>query len=136
MPFRSIIAPTAEAVSSLGREGWHSVIFVRGWKMRNKAAVFDEFAAALQFPCYFGENWDAFEECLRDIAIDVPDGPGRLVILKSEELLAESSERDWETFFAICGALPAETEFQIVFHSVVPNSKIETSLKQLMAGDP
>jgi hypothetical protein len=40
---------------------------VRGHKARTTAALFDEFAAALQFPCYFGENWDAFDECIADL---------------------------------------------------------------------
>jgi hypothetical protein len=40
---------------------------IRGRKAMTKAALFDEFAAALQFPCGFGENWDAFDECLADL---------------------------------------------------------------------
>jgi hypothetical protein len=40
---------------------------IRGRKARTTASLFDEFAAALQFPCYFGENWDAFDECLTDL---------------------------------------------------------------------
>ena len=40
---------------------------IRGHKAKTTAALFDEFAAALQFPCYFGENWDAFDECLNDL---------------------------------------------------------------------
>jgi RNAse (barnase) inhibitor barstar len=27
--------------------------------MRDRAGVFDQFTALLQFPRYFGENWDA-----------------------------------------------------------------------------
>ena len=40
---------------------------VRGHKATTKPAFFDECAAAWQFPYYFGENWDAFEECLTDL---------------------------------------------------------------------
>jgi len=40
---------------------------IRGHKATTKSAFLDECAAAWQFPCYFGENWDAFEECLTDL---------------------------------------------------------------------
>ncbi len=31
------------------------------------SSLFDEWAAALQFPYYFGHNWDAFDECIADL---------------------------------------------------------------------
>ena len=37
---------------------------VRGNKMRRLDDLYNEFAAAFQFPDYFGENWAAFDECL------------------------------------------------------------------------
>lgn len=40
---------------------------VRGKKMRTTPDLFNEFSAAFQFPYYFGENWDAFDECISDI---------------------------------------------------------------------
>jgi hypothetical protein len=43
-----------------------TVRFVRGNKMRTVDALFNETAAAFQFPYYFGENWAAFSECLSD----------------------------------------------------------------------
>src|SRR5437588_6402253 len=44
-----------------------AVRFVRGRKALTTPAFFDEAAAALQFPCYFGDNWDAFHDCVTDL---------------------------------------------------------------------
>lgn len=40
---------------------------IRGQKCKSVTGLFNEWAAALQFPDYFGENWDAFDECLNDL---------------------------------------------------------------------
>ena len=50
-----------------GRKLQLTVRTVRGRKIRTVGRLFDEMAAALQFPYYFGENWPAFDECLADI---------------------------------------------------------------------
>ncbi len=42
--------------------------FLRGKKMLSEGALFDEISAAFQFPHYFGENWDALDECLGDLS--------------------------------------------------------------------
>lgn len=39
---------------------------IRGNKSRTLNGFFDEVAAALQFPYYFGENWSAFRDCILD----------------------------------------------------------------------
>lgn len=70
-------------------ENGHLVRTVRGTKMASVAAVYDEFAAALQFPYYFGENKDAFDECLRDWRDWLGDGPHLIVVIRdADELLA------------------------------------------------
>lgn len=72
---------------------------LRGTKMRTTAGVFDEFAAAFQFPYYFGANKDAFDECLRDLADFVGPGTGYVAVIRdSPELLAEQpKDRSWFT---------------------------------------
>jgi hypothetical protein len=40
---------------------------VRGRNCGTSTELFRECATALQFPYYFGYNWDAFEECIRDL---------------------------------------------------------------------
>jgi RNAse (barnase) inhibitor barstar len=54
------------SASLLAAEG-HIVRFVRGSKATTKAGLFDEFAAALQFPYTFGANWDALSDALGDL---------------------------------------------------------------------
>ena len=64
-----LVAPEADACALLTTLPDSTVSrLLRGHKARTRAALFDEFAAALQFPCYFGENWDAFDDCMTDLA--------------------------------------------------------------------
>lgn len=48
--------------------------FIRGRKARTVNHFFDECSAALQFPPYFGENWDACYDCLADLSWLHADG--------------------------------------------------------------
>ena len=72
---------------------------LRGAKMRTTAALFDEVAAVLQFPPYFGENWDALDECLADLEWLHADACA-LTILDAVRLLdgegAEPRRAFWE----------------------------------------
>lgn len=43
------------------------VRMIRGRKALTVNDLYNEFAAALQFPYYFGENWAAFDECINDL---------------------------------------------------------------------
>lgn len=40
---------------------------VRGRHSETPEGAFREWSAALQFPYYFGHNWDAFDECITDL---------------------------------------------------------------------
>lgn len=51
----------------MGSDGL-TVRFLRSRKMLTYQGLFDEVAAALQFPWYFGENGNAFDECITDLS--------------------------------------------------------------------
>ena len=57
-----------------------TVRIVRDRKSESRSGLFDEFAAALQFPLYFGENWDAFEECISELE-SLPHGVGIVIVV-------------------------------------------------------
>lgn len=45
-----------------------AVRVIHGRASMTRDAMLDEFARALDFPEYFGSNWDALEDCLTDLA--------------------------------------------------------------------
>jgi len=66
-----------------------TAVNLRGKKMRTRQGMFDEFAAALQFPYYFGENWNAFYECIGDLDW-LREDPIALFLMDSTEVLVEA----------------------------------------------
>jgi len=87
---------------------------LRGRKMRTQRAMFDEASAALQFPWYFGENPDAFDECIADLAWLAPQSGYVLVISAPDEVLVDEdvSELAWlvDSFTRACEELARPVE--------------------------
>lgn len=66
------------------------VKLLRGAKMKTTTTLDNEFSAALQFPSYFGGNWDAFDECISDLEWLPGDGY-ILAINDTQDLLLDES---------------------------------------------
>jgi hypothetical protein len=71
------------------RPYWRDVGFqvrtLRGSKCEHSTGFFDEICAALKFP-YFGENWDALDDCMSDLLWLAP-GAGYVLWVRDAELL-------------------------------------------------
>jgi RNAse (barnase) inhibitor barstar len=93
----------AVANACLGRL---AVRTVRGKKMSSPEALFDEFAAALQFPDYFGENWSALDECLADLSW-LPS-EGYLLVIRDAASTLASSEADFGIWINILSRVAEE----------------------------
>ncbi|WP_394618320.1 barstar family protein [Lentzea sp. JNUCC 0626] len=82
-------APTAElgvAVAELATDDPTTAARrVRGSRSRTIDAFFSELGAALQFPSYFGENWQALSDVLSDL--DWMPADAYLVVVEDAELL-------------------------------------------------
>jgi len=70
---------------------------LRGRKGTTREAFFDESAAALQFPYYFGENWDAFHDCITDLSWLRADAVV-VYVTDANRLLDAAPAEQWEKF--------------------------------------
>lgn len=80
------------------------VRILRGERMKDVDSLWDEFAAALQFPHYFGYNWPAFDECLADLKWLRPKHYADayiFVVTDAALLLNEDHDSDLRTFLRI-----------------------------------
>jgi RNAse (barnase) inhibitor barstar len=72
---------------------------IKGRRCKTPANLFAEFAQALEFPDYFGHNWDAMEECLADLEW-LPAKGYVLLITNAGDVLPDNAE-EYETFLEI-----------------------------------
>ncbi|MBU6432913.1 MAG: barstar family protein [Nitrospirae bacterium] len=71
---------------------------IKGAKCQTTDGLLTEFARALDFPDYFGHNWDALEECLADLEW-LPAKGYILLITNAVQVLPD--EEEYETFLEI-----------------------------------
>jgi hypothetical protein len=57
-----------DAVEKLATENGLAFFLVQGHEIHRKDEFLKAAADALGFPEYFGHNWDAFEDCLKDMS--------------------------------------------------------------------
>ncbi|MBT2447335.1 barstar family protein [Streptomyces sp. ISL-43] len=87
--------PLAPALEAAEAAGWTTVrLDLDG--VRSKAELMRRCGGALRVPEYFGGNWDALADALRDLSW-LPDAPGRLVAVTSWRGYATARPDDWET---------------------------------------
>jgi RNAse (barnase) inhibitor barstar len=98
-PALSVLAATPSQVCDLmvawipTHREW-DIFRVRGEKSSDKATFLTELSAVLQFPYYFGYNWDATWECITDLYW--LKGASFLIIFDSAHHLLSASEDDFQ----------------------------------------
>ncbi|MFG2297847.1 barstar family protein [Streptomyces sp. NPDC048603] len=86
--------PLAPALAAAEQAGW-AVVRLDLDGVRTKARLMDVCAEAFVLPAWFGRNWDALADCLRDLSW-LPEAAGRLVAVTGWEGLARARPGDWE----------------------------------------
>jgi len=54
-------------VAPLNKVGWRG-FYIEGEHVTSKASFLHMAGATMSFPPYYGQNWDAFEECITDLS--------------------------------------------------------------------
>jgi hypothetical protein len=80
---------------------------IRGQKAKTTISLFDEFSAAMQFPSYFGENWNAFDECLADLSW-LPANSFICFISHAAQVLEKESANERQTLWTILDRVASE----------------------------
>jgi RNAse (barnase) inhibitor barstar len=91
----------AEALERLGLSlGWR-VARIELAGCHEKECLLERVAVALEFPDWFGHNWDAFFDCLTDL--EWRRGPGQLLVLEHVGGLRSRSPEVFDTAILILG---------------------------------
>jgi RNAse (barnase) inhibitor barstar len=102
-------SPRAEPIMDAVRGSALSLVMIRA---QGKEALLTQIAAGLDFPDWFGHNWDALEDCLTDLSwrnaaghvlvFEEPQpGDDRGVLIDVLQSVAEYWARRGKPFFAV-----------------------------------
>lgn len=92
-------AAVAKVQAQAVAQGW--VVFVVDLAgAEDKSTLLERTAAALNFPTWFGHNWDAWFDCLTDLAW-IARTPGYVLLLRHARELQRSAPEVLDTALAI-----------------------------------
>jgi Barstar (barnase inhibitor) len=90
-----------------------------GERMRDRQRLFDQFATLFQFPHYFGDNWNAFVDCIEDL--DWLRASGFvLVVFNALEVLEEGDPDELELWLEILSDAGASFASATTFRPALP----------------
>ncbi|NGN68048.1 hypothetical protein G5C51_29625 [Streptomyces sp. A7024] len=94
--------PAEQALPLATAHGWHTAsLDLTG--ADGKADLLARVAAALHFPAWFGNNWDALADCLGDLSWLGPSH-GTLLLVRAWDAFADTAPRDAATAASILAA--------------------------------
>ena len=72
---------------------------IEGQMLMRKEQFLNHAAVAMHFPDWFGDNWDAFEDCLTDLSW--VDADGYVILYDHTDLFAEHAPQHFDTLIEI-----------------------------------
>lgn len=100
----------------------------------DKDELLTRLAAALHFPAWFGQNWDALDDCLRDLSW-LP-AAGYVLLFGHAADLRAAAEGDFETLLDILADITAEAaSAHLPWHAflALPDAEFDTETTAISA---
>ncbi len=82
-----------EKLSSLCEEYGFQLFYINGKNVTSKAEFFQASAETMNFPDYFGYNWDAFNDCINDLSWF--SAAGYILLYSQPDNLAQNDHSEW-----------------------------------------
>jgi hypothetical protein len=90
---------------------------IHGTRCHSEPSLFSEFAAALQFPLYFGRNWDAFADCLSDLPEWTQAEHTGLIIADADHILLHDDDLPVKFFEVLRDVIAVrQTAIRVLLH--------------------
>jgi Barstar (barnase inhibitor) len=94
------------------------LIELDGTKIEDKQALMAAIAKGFEFPDYFGGNWDALEECLKDLGSWLEANGYAIVMEKGEAFWRHDADLAGKLVKAWTDSAPVWVEKGVPFHLV------------------
>jgi RNAse (barnase) inhibitor barstar len=94
-----LLTESASSIEAAAQEHEFAVWLVDCSGIATKAGLLRAIAETLAFPDWFGENWDALEDCLTDLSWH--DAPGYVLVLENCGALSRADPETFETAMEI-----------------------------------
>jgi RNAse (barnase) inhibitor barstar len=95
----SIDSLNENIIRALAKEFGYKLFHLNGFHIRTKNDLVTSIARIMEFPDYFGHNWDALEECLKDL--EWLPAKGYILLFPHPTNFINNSPADFETFTGI-----------------------------------
>jgi len=94
-----VVEPGQRAESLVHAPDGYALKVIKGLKCQTTDGLLTECAHVLDFPDYFGHNWDALEECLADL--EWLPAKGYILLITDAAHVLPDDETHYETFLEI-----------------------------------
>ena len=91
--YRVTTAVNIDELSALCKEYWFQFFHIDGNEVKTKAEFFQASAQMMNLPDYFGDNWDAFSDCINDLSWLSADG--YILLYTQPDHFAHSDPSEW-----------------------------------------